>query len=283
MSSKFIMSAHGGKVSYALTRKHNSPTLTAEMMASVGMHVDEIVTTRDNALMHVYIHLLRKTRKDALEKAIKELSENGMEGTNIFGYNEIEGTSHVLSELIEDHPGFRILVRHQAEGNPNFNRWTAPGYGTNSGFNKLKNKLLSRHKSGPAADGGVGGDGGYEGASNDDDNEQLPRPRPSGSDGEKNKRRRTVSPDGGGGGMDASAVDLMKSIFEDSKRKNDDVTILKEKVLVNELTAKHQIALGEAALACTKLEADLEEEKAELQRMRRLLVIVCFHFIASII
>jgi hypothetical protein len=186
------MSIHGGKVSYSLTRKYNSLTLTCEMMALVGMPVDEIVTTRDNALMYVYIHLLRKTRKDALEKAIKGLPDKGEAGTNIFGYNEIDGTSHALSELIEDHPGFRILVRHQEEGNPNFNQWTAAGYGTNSGYNKLKNTLLSRRT---APNGGVGGDGG---AVNDEDEEQSPHPRPSVSDGERNKRQKTSSPDGSG-------------------------------------------------------------------------------------
>jgi hypothetical protein len=151
--------------------------------------------------------------------------------------------------------------------------------GTKTGFSLFKHG--TEPKAGirdEPADGGYGG-----GAKDVQDDDAEQRPRPSGSDGEKNKRRRTVSPDGGGGGMDSSAVDLMKSIFEDSKRKNDDVTILKEKVLVNELTTKHQIALGEAALARTKLEAELEEEKAELQRIRQLMVMVRFHFIASII
>ena len=281
--SQFHFIMDGPKISYELTIHSNSPFLTDEMMASIDMPVDEIVMTRDNALMYVYIHLLRKTRKDALEKALKLLSEKGVTGTNIFGYSEIDGTSRASAEFIEDHPGFKTLVRHQEEGNQNFHRWTAADYGTNCGYNKLKNILLLRRASGSAADGGVGGDGGYEGAANYDDEEPVPRPRPSGSDGEKNKRRRTVSPDGGGGGMDASAVDLMKSIFEDSKRKNDDVNILREKVLINELTTKHQIALRETALARTKLEAELEEEKAELQRMRQLMVMVRFYFIASII
>ena len=131
----------------------------------------------------------------------------------------------------------------------------------------------------PAAYGGAGGDDGA--AINDDysEDEHSSRPRPFGSDGERNKRRRTVSLDaGGGGGMDASAVDLVKSILKESKRNTDDVRILREKILVNELTANHQIALGEAAVARTKLQAEMEDGKAELQRMGQLMVTICFYF-----
>ena len=133
-----------GKVSYVLTLQRNSLPLTDEMMTSIDMPVNEIVTTRDDVLMHTYIHLQRKTRKEDLERAIKSLSDKGVAWTNIPGHPEIEGTSRVSCEFIEDHPGFRTLVRHQAEGNANFHRWTAEDFvGTNAGYNKLKKKLLS--------------------------------------------------------------------------------------------------------------------------------------------
>jgi hypothetical protein len=195
------MSADNSKVSFVLTLRRNCPDLTCEMMSSIDAPVDEIVRTRDDAVMYVYIHLLCKMRKDALEKAMKKLLDKGVHGTIIFGYNEIDGTSHASSELIEDHPCFKTLVRHQEEDNPNFHRWTAADYGTNSGYNKLKNKLLSRRTSSPgqAADGGGGGDGGYgEGARNDDDKEHVPHPRPSESDGKESKRQKTETSDGGG-------------------------------------------------------------------------------------
>jgi hypothetical protein len=151
------MSSGGGKVSYVLTLQHNSFALTYESMSSINMHVDEITMTRDNAFMYVYIHLQRKTRKDELEKALKDLSSVGVIGTNIFGYTEIDGTSRGLCESIENHPGFRTLVHHQAEGNTNFHRWTTEEFADmNSGYNKLKKQLLAKRTSATTG-GGNGG------------------------------------------------------------------------------------------------------------------------------
>ncbi len=81
MSNQFIMD--GPKVSYMLTLQHTSVPLTHELMESIGMHVNEIVRTRDNAFMYVYIHLLRQTRKAELETSMKDLAPSGVIGTNI--------------------------------------------------------------------------------------------------------------------------------------------------------------------------------------------------------
>jgi hypothetical protein len=170
--------------------------LTAELMESIEMPVNEIVWTRDNAFMYVYVHMLFKTRKDALEKAMKTLSEKGVTGTNIFGYNEIDGTSHASCELIEDHPGIMTLVRHEEEDRPDFHRWNTANYGPNSGYNKLKNKLRSKSTPGPSASGGSGGDGGF--ASND-----VEHTKPSGLDGGKSKRQRTDGMSDGGSSLEA--------------------------------------------------------------------------------
>jgi hypothetical protein len=205
------MSTDGGKVSFALTLQHNSSDLTFEMMESIGMPVNEIVWTRDNAVMYVYVHMQSKTRKDALEKAMKTLSEKGVMGTNIFGYSEIDGTSRASSELIEDHPGIKTLVHHQGEGNPNFHQLPAAGHGPNSGYNKLKNKLLSKRAPGPSADGGGagGGDGGYGGRARTDE-EHFPHTRPSGLDRGESKRQRTASPSG----REMVSYDVMVGTFK---------------------------------------------------------------------
>ncbi len=244
---------------------------------------DEIVITRSSGLQYTYLHLKKKTRAEDLANALKILEPAGVIGSEIFGYNTIDGNAPSVSEHLEDHPGFRTLVDHEMNKNSEFRRWTANGYNPNGlcGYNLLKTRMLANQvsgssPSGPAASRGDGGNGEYGGgASNYDGDEQRPRSIPVGSGEEKSKRRRTVSPDGGGG-MDASAVDLVKSILEESKRNNDDVRILWEKVLVNELTAKHQIALGEASIAHIKIQAEMEEGKAELHSMRQLMVTVIF-------
>lgn len=124
-------------------------------MLSIGMPVNEIVYTRDNAFMYAYIHLQQKTRKEELERAMEGLSSIGVIGTNIFGYNGVDGSSHGSSEFIEEHPGFMTLVQHQANGNRNFSRLIAKDFDdTNSGFNKLKKKVLA--KSAQSARGGGG-------------------------------------------------------------------------------------------------------------------------------
>ncbi len=136
----------GGKVSFFLTFQLDSPRLTSEMMDSINFGVNEIVTSCDAALMYTYIHLLNKARSDELGRAIQTLAtSHGVKGSHIFGYDSINSTSVERSELIEDHPGFKMLVQHEANGNEHFHRWTARGYsGVNRGFNLLKARLSTR-------------------------------------------------------------------------------------------------------------------------------------------
>ena len=197
-----------GKCSYFLTFQFLSPRLTRHMMISVQLDVDEIVTTLDSigSLFYAFIHFPRRVTEQELAKALNTLeTTHGVKGSNIFGYDMISSSSINTSELIEDHPGFRTLVAHEEQGNDQFNRWIADGYpGANCGYNLLKNKLLTKRTSGPAASGGAGGFG-----TGNDEEEQ--HPRPSESDGERTKRRRTASPDGGGQNM--ISPDLMKAVI----------------------------------------------------------------------
>ncbi len=203
----------GGKSTYFLTFQVLSPRLTYQMMNSVQIPVDEIVTTRDStgALSYAFIHLQRRVTEQELDKAIKNLETTyGVKESNIFGYDAIASTSLNSFELIEDHPGFQILVQHEANGNPNFHRWTADGYsGINSGYNLLRNKLLAKRASASGSSGGGGGAGSSTGAvggsaisSDEEAEEPVRRQRSSRSSGEEeaNKRRRTASPDSSGHG-----------------------------------------------------------------------------------
>jgi hypothetical protein len=255
----------GGKVSFFLTLQLSSPQLTCEMMESIGFNVDEIVSTCDNALMYVYVHLQRKTRKDELSRAFSTLAaSHGISGSNIFGYDTIDSSTFGSSDLIEDHPGFKMLVQHQAQGNENFHRWTADGYAdANSGYNKLKAKLLSKRTTRvvmqPAIDRstfagrgttGEGSSGG--GVSNMDVGDgqgSSDGVQPSGQH-DRNKRPRQWSPVSSGGSgmcMDASAVDFVRTIMEDASRKHDAVTQLREKVAI--LEAEKRLSVLEVRVA----------------------------------
>ena len=82
--------------------------------------------------------------------------------------------------------------------------------------------------------------------------------------------------------MGASAVDFMQSVFEQTNRQNDKVCDLREKFITLDLTTRHQIALGEAAVFRSKLETEVDKGKAELQRMRQLMVMVRLHILQEV-
>jgi hypothetical protein len=260
--------SNGSKVSYLLTFQLSSPNLTYQMMESIGLSVDEIVITRDAALMYVYIHLQRKVRGEELAGGMEALSaSHGVKGSNIYGYDAITGSTPSVSEPIDDNPGFKMLVRHETTRNENFHHWAASGYsGHNCGYNLLKARLLAKRSSsgsieegdgvgwrtsGPAAGGG---DGGCSGAANDE--EPLPRP---GSDGEQHKRRRTVSP--GGRGHNFEYCDYVLSKVEKEQQRRESVEKeLKEMQMKQKLLEQRQ-ALGEEWAVKRK------DEWTEIQRL----------------
>ena len=200
---------HGGKRGYFLTYQALSPRLSQDILLSVGINADEIVGTRDTSgsCLYAYIHLPSKMTEEVLKGGIMKLaSSHGIRETNIFGYDAVASSSTSTSDLIEDHPGFKILVQHQAQGNENFHRWTADGYAdANSGYNKLKAKLLSKRTLRQVAGerysstNGVGGGGKPEEDSSCGDAPDMGR---EGSDDEEqssgqqahNKRQRQFSP-----------------------------------------------------------------------------------------
>jgi hypothetical protein len=268
-------SSTGGKVSFFLTFQLSSPRLTSEMMISIGFNVNEIVSTCDNALTFTYIHLQRKARKDELHRAMRKLtSTHGVSGSNIFGYDSIDSNSLGSSELIDDHPGFKTLVQHQAQGNSNFHRWTADGYSdTHSGYNKLKSKLLSKRTFQREAGGGSSGGG--DGGRVSDDDEQAPGPSREQSSDEKNKRKRSMSPDESpntsGDHIKTSALfDFMRIVYEDSKQSATfKITQLQIKA-IDDVEKKKQ-----------EVEEQLEQAKklgVELDTLRRVKVFACFLF-----
>jgi len=190
---------------YFLTFQVSSPRLTYEMLSSVQIPVDEIVTTRDStgALSYAFIHLLRRVTEQELDRAVKTLeTSHGVKESNIFGYDAIASSSLNLSELIEDHPGFQILLQHEMNKNRDFCRWTADGFsGINCGYNLLKTRLLAKREA--HASSGVGASSfgsraaaGGRGSTTSDEEEEEPCTR---TDGGGKKRRKTGENKIGGG------------------------------------------------------------------------------------
>lgn len=213
----------GGKVSFFLTFQRTSPKLTYQMMDSINFRVNEIVLTCDSALTYTYIHLVRKARDEELGAAIDKLSTtHGVLGSNIFGYDTINSNSVETCELIEDHPGFKMLVQHEATSNGNFHRWTAQGYsGINCGYSLLKNKLLAKQSSGGEEGGGLSTDigGGVPRSEEGGEEEESSRLRLSSNDDNNNrsKRQRTGEPGGGGGMVSLDAMmDKMSATLSSS-------------------------------------------------------------------
>jgi hypothetical protein len=175
------------------------------MMNSINFNVDEIVTSCDAALTYTYIHLARKTRSEELEGGIRLLAARyGVMGSLVFGYETVAVSSFVSSDLIQDHPGFRVLVQHESDGNESFHRWTAEGYsGVNRGYNLLKARLLAQSTSQtPLPPSGAGASAGVEETDNDEPDSGTSGTEPD--DRGRSKRQRNASP-----GRDVFSVDAV--------------------------------------------------------------------------
>ena len=194
LSIVVIIMSKTGKSVYFLTFQYLSPRLTQQLLSSVKIVVDEIVTTFDSvgALQYAFIHAPRKVMEQDLSMALEALeSSDRVKGSNIYGYSPISSSSTSSSELVEDHPGFRILVQHEERGNAQFNRWAdVDNLSANCGYYRLKNKLLLSR---PNASGGEGGSATGGNGTTSDDEEHVPRPSRT-EESAENKRRRTASP-----------------------------------------------------------------------------------------
>ena len=118
-------------------------------MEEMGIHVDEIVSSYDSSqnVYYAYIHTAYKVRDESFEMAMSTLaSTHNIRGSIDNGHKYITSSFVKTSKLIEDHSGFRMLVKHEESDNPTFKRWADE---TNSpkgtyGYKRLKNKLSSK-------------------------------------------------------------------------------------------------------------------------------------------
>jgi hypothetical protein len=171
------------------------------MMEKIGLKVDEIVATRATGIQYSFVHLEKKAKEDVLAKALKTLEEDGVMGSEIYGYSTVSGNTPSTLEHLEDHPGFQTLVDHEERKNDQFHRWTADGYReTYCGYTLLKNKLLAKRgqlpEGGETSTGSAAADNYDRGTHRtpsdvDEEEDHIPRQ----SNDERNKRQRTTSSD----------------------------------------------------------------------------------------
>lgn len=252
------------------------------MMASIGFQVDEIVTTRDNAVQYTYVHLKKREKEEDVGSAVHKLESYGVKCSEIFGYGTVASNTVSALEFIEDHPGFQTLVEHDHQKNKEYHRWTADGYNPLPvrGYSLLKNKLLAKRASASGSSGGggaassVGADGGSAISSDEEAEEPVLRQKTarSSGEGEVNKRRRTISSVDGvyQGGMDASAVDLFRTVYNDANRKNNDNLSLKETVM----KLQHDAELRAKDDESKKIGEALKRLEVEFENFRLLKVVV---------
>ena len=94
------------------------------LFSEEGLIVDQVVSTKDNALNYVFFHLLRKVRLPRIEKFVASIGlKYGIRINEIFGFKAIECSSR--GSRIHKHPGFRTLVMHDLQNHDNFKLWTA--------------------------------------------------------------------------------------------------------------------------------------------------------------
>ena len=115
------------KTTWILTYGASGPYITPQMLLDLGkINVDECHCTKDRAMAVTYIHLIHRVRQSSIEEFMKKAKEtHGIVQNSIYGYEAIacivnKGTV----STIEEHVGFRMLLRHYLAKDPAFIPWT---------------------------------------------------------------------------------------------------------------------------------------------------------------
>ncbi len=110
-------------------------------MKEIEVSVNELVSTRSNDVQYTFINLKKQMRQEDLRKALQSLACMHDEQNNSIGF--IINSSGKDSQMIENHPGFKMLIDHEASGNIHFHKWINKTYtkGTLFGYELLKSRL----------------------------------------------------------------------------------------------------------------------------------------------
>jgi hypothetical protein len=115
------------KFNWILTYNAHGRYINPEMLRLLGnIHVDECHSTKDQIMAYTYIHVLKPVRSTTIEKFMKKAKDAyGIVRAEMFGYDSIVCNSKFQDDIImQEHPGFKVLVKHYLEKNPAFQAWT---------------------------------------------------------------------------------------------------------------------------------------------------------------
>lgn len=118
------------KHTWILTYGASGPYINEEMLKDLGkFKVRECHSTKDRAIAVTYINLTNRVRKPAIEKFMGEAKKkHGIVQNAIYGYESVacvdQKDSGSSPATIEEHVGFKLLLRHYLAKNPAFVPWT---------------------------------------------------------------------------------------------------------------------------------------------------------------
>lgn len=119
---------------WLLTYGAKELSITAPVLADGGLDVVECYTTTNNLLKYTLVRLGTQVRQSTVEKFLAEIR---VETQFMKGYER--GIDSGESVVVR-HPGFRMLVKHKAEGHASFESWTKKANPWRGGLLALKNK-----------------------------------------------------------------------------------------------------------------------------------------------
>jgi hypothetical protein len=111
------------KAVWIITYGASGPYITPHMLRDLGkMEADECHSTKDRAMAFTYLHLTKRVRQSTIENFMKKAhDEHGIVKNEIYGYDSIAGTTKQEGgSRIEEHIGFRMLVRHYLSNDTSF-------------------------------------------------------------------------------------------------------------------------------------------------------------------
>ena len=119
---------------WLLTYGAKELSITAPVLVDGGLDVVECYTTTNNLLKYTLVRLGTQVRQSTVEKFLAEIR---LETQFMKGYER--GIDSGESVVVR-HPGFRMLVKHKAEGHASFESWTKKANPWRGGLLALKKK-----------------------------------------------------------------------------------------------------------------------------------------------
>jgi hypothetical protein len=116
------------KTTWLLAYGVGGPSISFEVLsARTRLVVDECYTATDRANKYTLIHLVKKVRETAIQKAMKVLeAEMGIVLSGVYGYDSIHSNSADKESAIKKHVLYKWMERSFKGGAPSFECWISP-------------------------------------------------------------------------------------------------------------------------------------------------------------